>query len=148
MCRFFFIFALKVPHFFSATCTWQCKDSLFEVDCSDSRASFFFFCSFFCLFFFYLFFLSTNAWHSKWQDVSTTCTICSNEVEMVIKRKKPDYKTTSGWNQKQFSTKCNYRNTDRSDWVGVTVRLDVLIIGSAQVCVCWPFHHITPTMND
>lgn len=41
---------------FSVTCTGQCKDSLFEVDCSDSRASFFFFSFFFSFCSFQIFF--------------------------------------------------------------------------------------------
>lgn len=50
--------------------TVQCKDSLSEVDCSSSRTSLF---------------LTKCMTFKKRQQINTTCTICSNEVEMVIK---------------------------------------------------------------
>lgn len=65
----------------------------FEVDCSD-------WCfsdllkSFYSFFRLYIF-LSIKSWHSKMtgHTVSTTCTICSNEVEMFIQEnQKPGYK--------------------------------------------------------
>lgn len=133
------IFVFKVPFFFfSVTGSWQCKDSLFEVDCSNSRASFYFIHFFFCFKF-----LSTNAWHSKWQDMSTTCKICSNEVEKVIKNAR--LKNSDGITILSSSTKTNHRNTERywKRWYK-WLRVSVLIKGSADMLWLYTLssHHL------
>lgn len=64
-------------------CTYT--DSLFEVDCSSLSFTFSFFFVFRCFYTFFFIFFYTNVWHSKKTEHKYYMSICSNEVEMVIK---------------------------------------------------------------